>query len=143
MLFVSYTHSHTFSFALSKPASSLEAGARRQLVGGPVLEAGGGLGQRFSGQCSDASAHGFCLFPQNLTNLQPSTKPALEDLIYRLFQRLGKLSHRMFLLPLLVSLFPPAPLLLLLPALVFLLRHTGSLGTGTASVPGTPLTSFG
>lgn len=50
-----------FSFALSKPASSLEAGARRQLVGGPVLQAGGGLGQRFSGQSGDTSAHG--LFP--------------------------------------------------------------------------------
>lgn len=66
MLFVSYTHTDThsrtrscFSLALSKPASSLEAGARRQLVGGPVLEAGGGLGQRFSGQSSDTSAHGF------------------------------------------------------------------------------------
>lgn len=59
MLFVSYTHSRThslFSLALSKPASSLEAGARRQLVGGPVLEAGGGLGQRFSGQSGDTSA---------------------------------------------------------------------------------------
>lgn len=52
MLFVSHTHSltHTltsFTFALSKPASSLEAGARRHLVGGPVLEAGGGRGQQF------------------------------------------------------------------------------------------------
>lgn len=135
MLFVSYAHSRTlssFSFALSKPASSVEGGARRHLVGGPVVEAGGDLGHRFSGQSSDVSAH------ETWLNLQPSTKPAPKDLIHRPFRRLGKL-------PLLVSLFPPAPLLLLLPPLLFLpvLRHTGSLGTGTASVPVTPLTSSG
>lgn len=44
----SLTHTLTsFTFALSKPASSLEAGARRHLVGGPVLEAGGGHGHQF------------------------------------------------------------------------------------------------
>lgn len=141
------TRSHLFSFALSlNPHLPLEAGARRHLVGGPVLEAGGGLGQRFSGQSSDTSARGFVYFPINLTKIFNQVQSLhQEDLIHHLCQILGNLSLRLFLPPpLLVSLFPPAPLLSLLPPLVFLpvLRHTGSLGTGTAGVPETLLTSF-
>lgn len=58
--------------------------------------------------------------------------------------RRQKQSRLLLLLPLLVSLCPPALFLLVLPPVFrHVLRHTGSLGTGTASVPGTQPTSFG
>lgn len=105
------THAHTHTQTHTR-SSSLEAGATRQLVGGPVSEAGGGLGQQVSGPFSFHETRRFL-----------SAKPVLKDLKHRLHQRPGEWFH----LPLLSLPLAPLPVL----------RHTGGLGTGTWSDPGT------
>lgn len=126
-----HTLTHSFSFALTEPTSSLQAGATRQLAGGPSLKAEGGLGQQVFRSVLWLTSSWICMFPWNLTNLQPSTKPALMDPIRRLFQNVGKQFLCLPLLPLPVCLLSADLPHLRLPPLVSLpvLRHAGSLGT--------------